>query len=614
MKKVGKKNSFYKVHSLHNKLYTKSATCVIRGDSAITLIALIITIIVLLILAGVSLSLIVGDEGILGRAENVVKSNEKAIAQEEIKLAISELIIAYYDSDRSMSLIEYLKENLQSYQTASGNIITCDENGKIFYNGIEMATITEQGKIEWKDKTEDIEVAIKNPNIKINLEKSNLTEEDVRKNHYEFATIKATVVPKDTISKVTVNGKKIDLNRETGELSLNVTENGIYKIVAYEGTSAYNEAVVQVSGLSEDLNVATKEQLVEFQKSVNTGRTYKGKKVTLKSNLNIADIQWTPIGYYKSETDMYGFKGIFDGEGHTIDGLKINSPTSEKSGIGFFGMIEGGTLKNLNFTNVSIYSENYNTGTAVGYIRNKATVENVNALSGIINMKNANVGGICGCINSATEVRNCYNNITIKEDGSYNSGGISGVTVNSTIEDCYNIGTIGAVSGSGGISGSFHTGATIRNCYNTGNIIVTDYGAGGIAGTIGWKESGNTDDYSILKNCYNKGNVKAEHSYAGGIIGKTDESTVKNAMENVFNVGTIMVGESIANDLAIGVSPTYLGTLLGNGTLTGKYESMTINDMKKWTNATIVENLGNDFVKDEENINEGLPILSWQKK
>ena len=48
----------------------------------ITLIALVITIIVLLILAGISLNLITGEDGILGRAMEAVDENEKAVIDE----------------------------------------------------------------------------------------------------------------------------------------------------------------------------------------------------------------------------------------------------------------------------------------------------------------------------------------------------------------------------------------------------------------------------------------------------------------------------------------------------------------------------------------------------
>ena len=55
------------------------------------MIALIVTIIVLLILAGVSLNLVSGSDGILGRATNAVNKNNEAKVAEEVELAMAEL-------------------------------------------------------------------------------------------------------------------------------------------------------------------------------------------------------------------------------------------------------------------------------------------------------------------------------------------------------------------------------------------------------------------------------------------------------------------------------------------------------------------------------------------
>ncbi len=65
-----------------------------KKSKGITLIALVITIIVLLILAGVSLRLIAGNEGILGRAERAVSQNEEANAREKLELELQGLLIA----------------------------------------------------------------------------------------------------------------------------------------------------------------------------------------------------------------------------------------------------------------------------------------------------------------------------------------------------------------------------------------------------------------------------------------------------------------------------------------------------------------------------------------
>ena len=60
----------------------------ISTTSGITLIALVITIIVLLILAGVSISTLTGDNGILTRAYTSKKQVEEKQIEEQINLAI----------------------------------------------------------------------------------------------------------------------------------------------------------------------------------------------------------------------------------------------------------------------------------------------------------------------------------------------------------------------------------------------------------------------------------------------------------------------------------------------------------------------------------------------
>lgn len=77
-----------------------------KHNSGITLIALVITIIVLLILAGVSLSLIMGNDGILGRAENASEKNLIAHYKEQIELARADAKIINYDSDLTVEKLK----------------------------------------------------------------------------------------------------------------------------------------------------------------------------------------------------------------------------------------------------------------------------------------------------------------------------------------------------------------------------------------------------------------------------------------------------------------------------------------------------------------------------
>ena len=58
-----------------------------KGNKGITLIALVITIIVLLILAGVSIAMLAGNNSILGRAQSTVYMNEIGEGKDFVALA-----------------------------------------------------------------------------------------------------------------------------------------------------------------------------------------------------------------------------------------------------------------------------------------------------------------------------------------------------------------------------------------------------------------------------------------------------------------------------------------------------------------------------------------------
>ena len=76
-----------------NKITSNNQTSNIKNpmsNAAITLIALIITIIVLLILAGVTLNMVMGESGLFGKANSAKEQTQKSTAEETIKLAVLE--------------------------------------------------------------------------------------------------------------------------------------------------------------------------------------------------------------------------------------------------------------------------------------------------------------------------------------------------------------------------------------------------------------------------------------------------------------------------------------------------------------------------------------------
>ena len=63
-----------------------------KEQKGVTLIALVITIIVLLILAGVSIAMLTGDNGILTKASSSNERNSIAQIKEDVSLAVSEIM------------------------------------------------------------------------------------------------------------------------------------------------------------------------------------------------------------------------------------------------------------------------------------------------------------------------------------------------------------------------------------------------------------------------------------------------------------------------------------------------------------------------------------------
>ena len=132
-------------------------------QKGITLVSLVVTIIILLILAGVTLALISGSDGVLGRASHAVDENKKAMAKEQVELAIGDFQAAFFDekyvertSDGEKK--EYISEKLMAgvettdfyaKATADGTVNVYDlgkvESGK----EVVIGAIEKDGSINW---------------------------------------------------------------------------------------------------------------------------------------------------------------------------------------------------------------------------------------------------------------------------------------------------------------------------------------------------------------------------------------------------------------------------------------------------------------------------------
>ncbi len=325
------------------------------------------------------------------------------------------------------------------------------------------------------------------------------------------------------------------------------TLNNLESIYGGEGTEANPFTIANIDALK------------MFRDRVNAGKDYSGKYFQLTSNITLTEA-WTPIGNGSRSGSTYtgnAFKGVFDGNEKTIDGLNIANGSSDET-KGLFGVVDGGTVKNFKLTNVNISTSSKNVGAAAGLMVNNATIDKVevsgtltapDGVGGIVGrmiidgtisnctnnatvtatLTSAGAGGIVGkayysALNKIMSITNCTNNGAVT--CGYAAGGITALSA-ANVSNCSNTATITAGTEGGGIIGEQSMYGTVTGNTNSGLIKNNGTGGFGYGGIIGWvRYSGNVTDYPLngiinVTNNTNTANIEATGSTggSGGIVG-----------------------------------------------------------------------------------------------
>lgn len=254
---------------------------------------------------------------------------------------------------------------------------------------------------------------------------------------------------------------------------------------------------------------------------------------------SVAEANWNPIGGENP------FKGIFDGNKHTVSDLYINSSGSN---LGLFGYVDGAEIKNVTVQgNVTGFYEEGNeqsgqyVGLVLGVGTKKSKLENCESRGSVTGC--SNVGGIAGLVSRST-ITLCTNRATVTGSGQSSKyiGGIVGY--GKGLSFCANYADITAEGSSvGGLVGYVFPDINnegMSNCMNVGNVKGKE-NVGGLAGECFAPQ--NTNNYSY-------GRVEATNQYAGLLVGKYGNDPSK-AFENTYYVeeglvtenGTITVGQ-----------------------------------------------------------------------
>lgn len=284
----------------------------------------------------------------------------------------------------------------------------------------------------------------------------------------------ANVVPGYTITKLQANGTE---------------ERNLSAAITPEAGKFYNITLDKNKGYTDDGQgnyiVTTAEGLKAVADIANNGNL--GINITLTENINLTDMDWTPIGIDYN----HQYTGTFNGGGHTITGLTV---TGSDQYVGLFGHIgSGGTVKDVTLEEVKIESNN-----------------DMSA-----------VGGVAG--RSYGTLENC--SVSGSVSGSGIAGGVVGYQSGGFLTGCSSSATVNAGGVAGGVAGLTDSGATLTACYATGDVTLESINSGGnfVGGVVGSNTS------CTLKACYAWGSVTGSGSgtiYVGGVTGTNDEGTL----------------------------------------------------------------------------------------
>lgn len=413
---------------------------------------------------------------------------------------------------------------------------------------------------------------------------------------YKIDGINAT----ETISRLSVLKVKVTVEASENSVDTNSMDSFIMLNFAFlKANDSYSNAcTVQWDGStsSEPVNtnilgtdyyqISNANEFKWFIDQVNGGNA--SINAMLTKNICMNNGSFTPIGTNSS------YAGIFDGQNRSISGIsfsrneKLENDTTYS--VGFF-MNNSGYIKSVNI--VGNYSDIHNVSTrrstlnmAGIVVNNTGIIENV-SFDGTVNLSaNAHVnciarqahttnyvGGIAA--NNSGIVRGSYNNATFTLSGSTTQGC-------DLYERSSNVYAGGIVSNNNGY---------VSDSYNKANMSFTGDNETNWKSTVNAYVGGITSTNSnTVKASYNLGSITKETTSSKGDYNYRTDAVATNSgtVSNVY-----LLSGSATND-----DGSYVATVVSASDLINLAGSVA---------------LGTGFKKDSLNINNGYPVLYWQR-
>ena len=349
-------------------------------------------------------------------------------------------------------------------------------------------------------------------------------------------------------------------------------------------TSATSGTDYTISGST--MHIKTPNGLAWFMNNLGTYASY---TVYLDNDIDLGGSnQWVRNG-----TE---FKGIFDGQGHTIS--KMNAYCGYREDLaGLFLKANGAKIRNLKFDNCFVGTKDGGYGKDTWYgkyglcvgnvVTSKVTLSNITVTSSRVSGR-TRIGGLVGEAETSIEFTNCnvscrVTGVRLSGNGSksltYWSGGYVGrvsgdfTATNCTYSNATHGGETSGVVGrkqSGGLVGYLENGTNVRveNCHNTATISNTGDSpicSGGLFGEV----KATTIQFI---NCSNSGAVSCNGNYCGGFVGYSEGSITisgKLSSQAYTNSGVITSYNNCVGGLIGQAQTVSLTNCTNNGSVTG---------------------------------------------
>ena len=299
-----------------------------------------------------------------------------------------------------------------------------------------------------------------------------------------------------------------DLNR-TLYVSRGAAES--YRAKSFGGVIGWSDAFPRIYEMPDDgafQEIGTLAELQQLRDYANQGLigdmgVYGGvTNFRLTADITMsASVMWTPIG-----NSEHPFEGTFDGAGHTISGMVVDTSFAADGNAGFFGCVDGAAIYNLGFVSPEVVGTG-NAGVLLGYCPTTVRVADVMIIDDVIDTSDPTVMSVSG-----------------------NAGGMIGHAREVDINRCYFVGGVTGTNYVGGLAGNVHYGSVANS--GAGGAVNINASTGRLGGLIGGsqKTSDEASSTLLIDRCYSWCTLSSSTSsyvfysnvYDGGIIGASD--------------------------------------------------------------------------------------------